>query len=112
MKHFIFAAFCLLAATFVQAQRYVDGSGTCSGNTPCYSTISAAVIAASAGETITVYPGTYDEMIIINKPLTLVSASGRDVTTIKYSTIGGYIAPIIIQADNANFSGVTIGGSH
>ncbi len=39
--------------------RYVDSGGTCGGQTPCYSTIQAAVDAAQAGDTIKVATGVY-----------------------------------------------------
>ncbi|MCX8019101.1 MAG: T9SS type A sorting domain-containing protein [Chitinophagaceae bacterium] len=94
------------------AQRYVDGSGVCGGNSPCYTTILAAVTAASSGEIVNVYPGTYNELVTIDKPLTLQSVSGPSVTTLQYTTPGYYIAPIMIVADNGSHSaGVTIGGA-
>ncbi len=51
-----------------------------------YTTIQAAVNAASSGDTILVYPGTYDESIQITKPLTLLGAQhGRDARSRKTS---------------------------
>jgi len=45
--------------------------------------INAAIAAAAAGDTILVYPGTYNENVLINKSnLTLKSVGGRDVTII------------------------------
>mgnify|MGYP000203284726 CR=1 FL=1 len=46
-----------------------------------FTTIQAAVTAASSGDTIEVAAGTYKENVTINKALTLLSASGKDVTT-------------------------------
>lgn len=44
-------------------------------NVSCYTTISAAVTAATTpGQLITVYAGTYKEMVTINKPLELVGS--------------------------------------
>lgn len=48
-----------------------------------YATINSAIAAAGNGDTILVYPGTYNENITINVPnLTLKSVGGRDFTTI------------------------------
>lgn len=48
-----------------------------------YTTIQAAIDSANPGDTILVYPGTYNEYVNINVPnITLRSAGGRDVTII------------------------------
>lgn len=43
---------------------YVDDDGVCGGNSPCYTTIQAAINAASPSDTILVYPGTYGKIPI------------------------------------------------
>lgn len=43
-----------------QGTVYVDDDGACGGNSPCYLHPQDAVNAASPGDTILVYPGTYD----------------------------------------------------
>jgi hypothetical protein len=40
---------------------YVDPAGSCGGNTPCYTTIQAAIDAAGAGVVIKIKSGTYPE---------------------------------------------------
>lgn len=85
MNKQIFLSGILLFSTLTGvalAQRYVDGSGACGGSTPCYTTIQAAINAATNGETVTVYPGTYTENVTISKSITLVSTGGRGSTTI------------------------------
>src|ERR1700758_378725 len=47
------------------------------GKFGCYSTISAAVAAASPGDTILVWPGTYKEQVVITKSLSLVAVEKR-----------------------------------
>src|ERR1700704_3963627 len=44
------------------------------GTHSCYSTIAAALPAAASGDTIQVGLGVYPEMVIIDKPLSLIGA--------------------------------------
>jgi parallel beta-helix repeat protein len=58
----------------------VDDDGVCPGAT--FSTINAAVAAASPGDTIQVCAGTYNESVNVNKTLTILGAqSGVDART-------------------------------
>jgi len=52
---------------------YVDPSGSCGGNSPCYTTVQAAVSAASTGTTIKILLGSYNENVSLStsKELTL-----------------------------------------
>ncbi len=50
-----------------------------------YSTISAAVKAANAGDTILVSPGTYVENVAVDKSLKIVSTNGAQATIVKAS---------------------------
>jgi hypothetical protein len=91
-----------------------------SGKQGCYTSISAAVSAASAGDTITVAPGTYSEQVTITKPLSLVG-DNRENTIIAANGhsngihVDGFTAPglahVVITGftvQDANFEGILI----
>lgn len=81
---------------------YVGGSGP--GN---YSSIQAAIDDAKDGYTIIVYPGTYNENIIVSKQLTIIGKD-RDATVID----GGMKSDVVlITADNVKIQGFTITNS-
>jgi len=55
---------------------YVDPSGTCGGNTPCYSTIQAAVNTATNGATVKILQGSYNENITLATDKQLALSAG------------------------------------
>jgi hypothetical protein len=79
-----------------------DGTGT------PYCTIGVAVIAAAAGDTVSVAPGVYVENVVINKNLFLVSTGGRAVTTIRGISSAGALGTVQIVSPT---TAVEIGGS-
>ena len=82
-----------------------------------YVTISAAVAAASPGDTIKVCPGTYPEQVMINKTLTLkgaqagVDARTRPFVAANEAIIDHPCGPVQIEADNVVLDGFTVQGS-
>jgi len=80
------------------------------GTSGCMSTISAAVSAASAGDTILVGAGTYKEQVTITKSLSLVGASHNSV----YLNATGFSNGIFINgmwaAPNAGVADVLVSG--
>jgi hypothetical protein len=68
-----------------------------------YATLAAAVAAAPPGATITVCPGTYQETVIVDRPLTLLGA-GQDKT---FLDGGGVGTPLLIKQVDVTISGFT-----
>ena len=94
------------AATASQTQpvHLLDAGGTLVNT---FTTIQAAVDAASAGYTVLVFPGTYNENVVIDVSISLLSSGGRDVTTIDGVQAGSELGTIEIDP---NVDNVTIGG--
>ena len=102
------------ASTVSAATLYVNPDGVCGGNSPCYTTIQAAINAANNGDTIKVADATYNEAVDINKSLTLQGAqAGVDARTRSgsESTITNSCGPVRIEADNVTLDGFTVEGS-
>ncbi len=83
-----------------------------------FSSINAAIIASSAGDTIKVCPGLYNENVNVNKTLTLNGSGGnpreRSGDTKREAVVTGTpaIAPaIFLDADDIVLSGFTIQGT-
>jgi hypothetical protein len=86
---------------------YVDGTKsmiTHSNDKNVYNTIQAAVDAASHGDSIYVYSGTYKENVILDKPLALISEN-RDTTIMDGDGSGDAIKVI---SDDCVISGFTV----
>jgi len=62
---------------------YVSQDGACNGNTPCYTTIQAAVNAAGTGTTIKIVQGDYNENVLLStsKQITLSGGWNTSYTT-------------------------------
>ena len=100
---------------------YVAQNGNCHDNTPCVATVQEGVDLATAGDTVHVYPGTYDkttftfEKLIITTPLTLIAvAPGAILQTDGIEvladdvTISGF--KLAAQAAGGIFVGAVSGG--
>jgi len=73
-----------------------------------YDTIQAAINNATAGDTIRVATGTYNENVDINVPINLVGA-GAGVTVVNASSSADYV--FNITANSVNISGFTVTGA-
>ncbi len=82
--------------------------GQCNINVPAqYSTIQAGINAANWGDTVCVGLGTYNEDVVINKPIRL---SGSGVGKSIINGLPGWPGPILISASNVIIEGFLIHG--
>lgn len=70
-----------------------------------YATIQDAIDAASPGDTVLVYPGTYNEAITIYKSVILTSSDGPESTIID---LGGGYDSVRVTASNVRIEGFTL----
>ena len=112
---FVLGLFIFGASMASAAATLTVGNATSLPCTGAYSTISAAVAAASPGDTIQVCQGTYNEQVTIGKTLTLLGAKAgvdaRTRATTGESIIDNACGPVQIFADNVVFDGFTVQGS-
>ncbi|MBW2709168.1 MAG: hypothetical protein JRD04_07800 [Deltaproteobacteria bacterium] len=66
---------------------YVDPAGSCGGNTPCRTTIQAAIDAVSAGTVIKIRSGTYAENLVADSAGSYTLQGGWDVTYTSQTSI-------------------------
>ncbi len=93
------------ACTAAGATWTVDDSGGAGVN---FTTIQAAVDAASPGDTIKVASGTYHENVDVWKRVTLIGA-GADVVTVRAADVSDDV--FYVTADWVNISGFTVTGA-
>jgi len=77
--------------------QYVDDDGVCGGNSPCYTTIQAAINAATASSSDVVEvtdSGTYDECITMKDGVNVISSTGVTPTI---DCIGGGTATVTLE---------------
>ena len=75
-----------------------------------YQTISAAVKAANAGDTILVSPGTYVENVVVDKPLKIVATNGAKATVVKASDTSKEI--FLLGSTDITIQGFTVTGGY
>ena len=80
------------------------------GTGGCKATISAAVMAASAGDIITVASGTYKEDVILHKSVSLVAGDHQKPVIDATGLSNGIFVDGMINAPNAGVSGIVISG--
>lgn len=88
------------------ADAYVSSSGDCHGQSPCYTTIQAAVDAHSGGDLIIVQPGVYAPFTIDNK--NNMAVQGMDADVVFVDAAGGSFAVKIMNATGVNLKNMTL----
>lgn len=101
------AVLCCSAAFSAHAATLCVNPGGTSG---CHSTITAAVNAASAGDTIDIAAGTYKEDVVITKPVALIGANREKVIIDAKGLSNGIFVNGMAAAPNAGISNVVISG--
>ncbi len=56
----------LVSPALAQTTHYVAADGQCGGLSPCHATVAAGIAGATAGDTVAVSPGAYDETVTMN----------------------------------------------
>ena len=77
---------------------YVDPSGVCNGNTPCYTTIQSAINAAGFGSVIKILAGTYAENLDLN-------------SSNNYTLQGGWNSTYTSRTSTSSVSSMTFGSN-
>ncbi|MEA1985577.1 MAG: hypothetical protein U9N13_08015 [Euryarchaeota archaeon] len=74
-----------------------------------HTTIQAAIDNATPGDTIKVYPGTYNENVDVNKQVNITSTGGAAVTNVIAALYSDHVFEV--TADNVAISGFNVGGA-
>lgn len=104
---------------------YVDAAGSCAGQTPCVTNLPEAVKAATSGDTISVFDGSYTlsssdaatPAVIIDKPLTITSYDSVNADDNcpevasdcpQFNVAGAINTPIVIAANDVDINNLAI----
>jgi pectin methylesterase-like acyl-CoA thioesterase len=99
--------FMLVALTKTNAiTRYVNTTGTWGSNTPCYSTIQAAITASSTGDVINVDAGTYNESLIVPSNVTITGTGTQSVIIQKLNVTQN--TTLITVGSNSRIDNITL----
>jgi len=121
--------FLPFAATLVVDDDGMASTTDCDAAVPAFSTIQAAINAASPGDTIKVCPGVYTEQVYVDKPLSLLGAqAGMDARTRAVApamesviipdvsspdpSAGPFVVLIYVDADDVTIDGFTLDGDN
>jgi nitrous oxidase accessory protein NosD len=104
-------AIAVVTGLLTLAPSVASASTVC--NSGCdFSSIQAAVNAASPGTTVSVFSGTYNENVVVNKPLTIEGAQhgvdARTRTGVQESILNNSAGAFNLQANDITIDGFTI----
>src|SRR5581483_1702468 len=94
---------------------YTDPAGTCSGNTPCFTSIQTAIESVASGGTVNVGPGNYNEGDSVDRPVN-VNING-DITVTDWfmedpgATVNGGSANMSLTGNWENDAGTFNAGT-
>jgi hypothetical protein len=103
----------LIASSLIALSQIASAATGCvnpGGTSGCQSTISAAVAAAAAGDTILVAPGVYKEGVIITKSISLLGRSFKTTVINAKGQPNGIFINGMAASPNAGVTDVTISG--
>lgn len=108
LRSFLFAAMIAMSPLALAQTTWVvddDGAGSatdCDAPTAASATIQGAVNAASAGDTILVCPGTYDEQVVVATDDITIRGAGTGSTVVRPSAVvanaTGVVTPVPVPA--------------
>jgi len=99
----------VLALVWISTSMVSNATELHVGSGQAYSTISAAITAASIGDTIFVHDGTYTENVFVSKQLTIQSQNGYSTTTVVAASPGNHVFEVTV--DNVTIEGFSIYGA-
>jgi len=104
------------STVYVSPKAVSTGADTWCG-TASYSNINTAIAAVGAHGTVVVCPGSYDEEVLVTKPLNLVgrhatiNAKGQPPLTVAGMTLPGSDGIAVLQTSNVTVTGFTVTGA-
>ena len=109
---------------------YVDDDSRCAGLKPCFRTIQRGVDMVGVGGTVNVFPGTYDENVVVDKDITVMaydatnpplvdgqgigatlSVTAAGATLDHLDVVGGLGAGVLVLADTVALQFLDVSGT-
>lgn len=98
------SAACAFSHGGSPAERFVGACGA-----PSFGSIQAAVSASTAGDVVSVCPGTYNESVIVDQEVTIRSTAGAAATTVQSPAIAFDVRRSGVRIEGLTIEGATAG---